>query len=181
MLQRASEVVGKGSAEFATVKGIFSTLYDTNAGYRYLSRLRNVMAHDSMDAVSLRAKQSLVDGVGLVTKFEVGIDRTRVAGSKQMGPVRDEIVGLRVNPDLLELAEQITEPLAVGNRKIEAILYSDLAAAHESVVEFDSLYGGRQGVRALVNDFSPTSGSQPPSYTPWSQQVIEYSRRASHI
>jgi hypothetical protein len=179
MLQKTSVMFGKGSAEFASVKAIFSALYDDHAGYRFLCRLRNIMAHDSMDAVSVRAKQSLVGGTRLVTNFEVGIERARVARCKQIGPVRDEIVELSGNPDLLELADQITEPVAVANRQIEAILYTDLAAAYETVVEFDEIFGGREGVRALVNSVDDAVKVQFPTYSPWSQQVIDYARSQS--
>lgn len=176
MLQRTSATHGKSSDTYKQVKRYFSEIYDGYAGYRFLCRLRNVMVHDSMEAVAVSAKRTLIDG-HIRTKFHATIDRAFVAQSEMTEEVKTEIVGLSQNPDMLVLAGEITAPLADVNTEVETLLYANMATAYQAVAEFDDLFGGRPGLRAIVN--SPDDGPGPhiPAYIPWSQQVIDLARQ----
>ncbi len=177
MLQRTSSTHGKSSGEYAEVKKIFSNLYDGYAGYRFLCRLRNVMVHDSIEAVAVSAKRTLIGGSRVQTRFHATIDRAFVSQSEMTKVVKAEIVGRRENPDILVLADEITAPLADANTKIEKFLYVNMSTTYRAVAEFDDLFEGKPGLRAICN--SPDDGPGPyvPGYTPWSQQVIELARK----
>ncbi|OBB80832.1 hypothetical protein A5760_18245 [Mycobacterium colombiense] len=55
-LEEAAHKFTKDSGEYRAVKAIFSELYDDYFGYRYLARLRNVLIHDTMMAISLEVE-----------------------------------------------------------------------------------------------------------------------------
>ena len=55
-LDEVCDKYGHDSEQHLKVKRIFNALYDDYFGYRYLYRLRNIMVHDTMEAVSLTSK-----------------------------------------------------------------------------------------------------------------------------
>lgn len=180
LLQRTSAAHGKSGDSHAQVKGIFNRIYDDHPSYRFMCRLRNVMVHDSMEAVSVSAKRTLVGGQ-VQTKVDVTIDRAFIALSDMTEQVKAEIVGLKENPSVLALADAVAGPLATANNQVEAVLYADTSAAYQAVVEFDDLFGGKPGLRAMAVD--PDGAPRPhiPRYTPWSQQVIDFARQQVEV
>ncbi|GAS98575.1 uncharacterized protein RMCC_5540 [Mycolicibacterium canariasense] len=176
MLRRIEKAYGEDSNTYSQVAGQFHDLYDGYAGYRFLCRLRNVMVHESMEAVTAAVKQILVGG-HIQSRFRVTIDRSFIAQSDMKKAVKTEIVGLRENPDLLELADAITEPLTTVNTAIETLLLDNMSSAFQAVAEFDDLFGGRPGLRAIANSPDDGPGPHVPAYMPWSQQVIDIARR----
>ncbi|MFV9633935.1 hypothetical protein [Mycobacterium neumannii] len=175
MLRRIEKAYGLGSATHSQVEADFHGLYDGYAGYRFLCRLRNVMVHESIEAVTVAVKQILVGG-RIQSRFHVTIDRSFIAQSEMKNAVKAEIVGLRRNPDLLDLADEITEPLATVNTSIEALLFESMSSAYQAVVEFDDLFGGRSGLRAIANSPDDGPGPHVPGWMPWSKQVIDLAR-----
>ncbi|MGH3724612.1 MAG: hypothetical protein ACRDUS_10880 [Mycobacterium sp.] len=175
MLRRIENAYGPGSAEYNQVADQFHGLYDGYAGYRFLCRLRNVMVHESMEAVTAAVKQILVSG-HIQSRFRVTIDRSFIAQSEMKRAVKAEIVGLSENPDLLDLADEITESLAAVNTTIETLLLDSMSTAYQAVVEFDDLFGGKPGLRAITNSPDDGPGPHVPSYMPWSQQVVDLAR-----
>lgn len=176
MLRRMKKAYGPESATYSQVEDQFHGLYDGYAGYRFLCRLRNVMVHESMEAVTAAVKQISVGG-HIQSRFRVTIDRSFIAQSEMKKEVKAEIAGCSENPSLLELADEITAPLATVNAAVETLLWDKMSPAYQAVAEFDDLFGGRPGLRAIVN--SPDDGTGPhiPAYAPWSQQVIELARQ----
>lgn len=175
MLRRIEKAYGPGSALYKQVEDDFHELYDGYAGYRFLCRLRNVMVHESMEAVTAAVNQILVGG-HIQSRFRVTIDRSFIAQSEMKKAVKAEIVGLSENPDLLDLADEITEPLATVNTTIETLLLDSMSSAYQAVAEFDDLFGGRPGLRAIANSPDDGPGPHVPAYMPWSQQVIDLAR-----
>jgi hypothetical protein len=175
MLRRIEKAYGEESPEYSEVKGDFNGLYDGFAGYRFLYDLRNVMVHESMEAVTAAVNQLLVGGK-VQSNWIVTVDRSFVAQSDMKKPAKTQIVALSQNPSLLDLADEITEPLAAVNKAIETKLLDSISPAYQAVVEFDDMFGGKPGLRAIAN--SPGNGPKPhiPAYTPWSQQVIDLAR-----
>lgn len=176
MLRRIEKAYGTGCAIYSQVEDDFHGLYDGYAGYRFLCRLRNVMVHESMEAVTAAVKQILVGG-HIQSRFRVTIDRSFIAQSEMKKAVKAEIVGRSENPDLLDLADEITEPLATVNTTIETLLLDSMSSAYQAVAEFDDLFGGRPGLRAIANSPGDGPGPHVPAYMPWSQQVIDLARQ----
>jgi hypothetical protein len=176
MLRRIEKAYGTGSAIYSQVEDDFHGLYDGYAGYRFLCRLRNVMVHESMEAVTAAVKQILVGG-HIQSRFRVTIDRSFIAQAEMKKAVKAEIVGRSENPDLLDLADEITEPLATVNTTIETLLLDSMSSAYQAVAEFDDLFGGRPGLRAIANSPGDGPGPHVPAYMPWSQQVIDLARQ----
>lgn len=176
MLRRIEKAYGPGSATYSQVDEQFHGLYDSYSGYRFLCRLRNVMVHESMEAVTAAVKQISVGG-HIQSRFRVTIDRSFIAQSEMKKAVKTEIVGRSENPDLLDLADEIAAPLGTVNTAIETLLWDSMSSAYQAIAEFDDLFGGRPGLRAIAN--SPDDGPGPhiPGYMPWSQQVIDLARQ----
>lgn len=175
MLRRIEKAYGEDSTTYSQVAGQFHELYDGYPGYRFLCRLRNVMVHESMEAVTAAVKRISVGG-HIQSRFRVTIDRSFIAQSDMKKAVKAEIVALRENPDLLDLADAITEPLATVNTAIETLLLDNMSSAFQAVAEFDDLFGGRPGLRAIANSPDDGPGPHVPAYMPWSQQVIDIAR-----
>lgn len=175
MLRRIEKAYGGKTPEYVQAKGDFGGLYDGYAGYRFLYDLRNVMVHESMEAVTAVVKQLLVDGEVRST-WAVTVDRSFIAQSDMKQPAKAQIVALTQNPNLLDLADEITQPLATVNEVVEIKLLESMSSAYQAVVEFDDMFGGKPGLRAIAN--SPYGGLGPhiPAYTPWSPQVIDLAR-----
>lgn len=131
------------------MKADFSGLYDGYAGYRFMCRLRNVMVYESMEAVTAAVTQLLVGG-HVQSRFHVTIDRSFIAQSDMKKAVKAEIVGLSENPDLLDLADQIAEPLATVNTTIETLLLDGLSSAYQAVVECPSPCSSSRMLRAIL-------------------------------
>lgn len=174
-LRRIEKAYGTGSPTYDQVEADFHGLYDNYPGYRFLCRLRNVMVHESMEAVTAAVKQILVGG-HVQSRFHVTIDRSFIAQSEMKRAVKVQIVGLSENPDLLHLADEIAKPLATVNTNIETLLLDGLSWAYEAVVEFDDMFGGKPGLRAIANSPDDGPGPHVPAYMPWSQQVIDLAR-----
>lgn len=133
------------------------------------------MVHESMEAVTAAVKQILVGG-HVQSRFHVTIDRSFIAQSEMKKAVKAQIVGLSENPDLLYLADEIVKPLATVNTNIETLLLDGLSWAYEAVAEFDDMFGGKPGLRAIANSPDDGPGPHVPAYMPWSQQVIDLAR-----
>ncbi|WP_163744876.1 hypothetical protein [Mycolicibacterium madagascariense] len=176
MLRRIEKAYGAKSPEYSQAKSDFHGLYDGFAGYRFLYDLRNVMVHESMEAVTAAVNQLLVGGK-VQSTWIVTVDRSFVAQSDMKKPAKTDIVALSQNPSLLDLAEEITEPLATVNKAIETKLLDSMSPACQAVAEFDDMFAGKPGLRAIANAPGAVPGPHIPAYTPWSQQVIELARR----
>ncbi|AFM20201.1 hypothetical protein Mycch_5536 (plasmid) [Mycolicibacterium chubuense NBB4] len=175
MLRRIEKAYGAESPQYSQVRSDFHGLYDGFAGYRFLYDLRNVMVHESMEAITAAVKQLLVGGK-VQSKWIVTIDRSFVAQSDMKKPANTQIVALGQNPSLLDLADEITQPLANVNTAIETKLLDNMSSAYQAVAEFDDMFGGKPGLRAIVNSPGDGPGPHIPAYTPWSQQVIDLAR-----
>jgi hypothetical protein len=169
---------GTNSHAHEKAKQIFGTLYDDYRGYRYLYGLRNVMVHDSMDAIAVNAEAAR-DGNGqTVAVYDLLIDRFVMAESQKGNrKLKAEFAELDENPSLLELLTEIARPLVDANRRLRDIVYPDLTEACQTVVEFDDLFEGRPGTRALVHQQSPEM--RPGfriSYTGFPPEAIHFAR-----
>ncbi|MBU8841276.1 hypothetical protein [Mycolicibacterium goodii] len=175
VLRRIEKAYGAESPAYSEIKHKFHGLYDGYAGYRFLYDLRNVMVHESMEAVTAAVKQLLVGGQ-VQSNWIVTIDRSFVAQSDMKKPAKTEIMALTENPSLLDLADEIAQPLAAVNEASEAKLLDSMSSAYQAVAEFDDMFGGKPGLRAIATSPDDRPGPHIPAYTPWSQQVIDLAR-----
>jgi hypothetical protein len=169
---------GTNSEAHVKAKATFGKLFDHYRGYRYLYGLRNVMVHDSMDAIALSAEVTGGDNGQAVAMYDLLIDRSVMAESSRLNRnLRAEFAALDENPSLLELLSEVAQPLVDANRKLREIVHPDLTLACQTVIDFDDLFGEQPGTRALVHEQSPQlrPGFRI-SYTGFPPEVIHFAR-----
>ncbi|MGN7779297.1 hypothetical protein ACTJJE_07230 [Mycolicibacterium sp. 22603] len=159
-------------------KDVFGNLYDNHRGYRYLYGLRNVMVHDSMDAVSIEASAARATTGQPIAVYDLYIDRSLMTASTKLNRnLRNEFVTLEEDPSVLELLAEVAQPLVDANRSLRDIVHPDLTEACRTIIEFDDLFEQRPGTRALVHEQSPEliAGFRF-SYTSIAADVIGFAR-----
>jgi hypothetical protein len=174
--QEICEQHGKDSEPHREAKTIFGELFDTYPGYRYMYGLKNVMAHDAMDAIALSATAILDENQQPLAMWDLMLDRSVMSKSPKLNAaLKAEFASLTANPSVPELFVQIAEPMKEANRKLLGILHPDLSAACQIVVEFDALFEGKTGTRALAHNRSPElrPGMQV-GFTSWPNQLIKF-------
>jgi len=176
--QDVCERHGTNSDAHEKAKAIFGKLYDNYPAYRYLYRLRNVMVHDSMDAIALTAEAARDRNGQTLAVYDLLIDRSVMAGSAKLNRnLREEFAALDENPSLLQLLPEAVQPLVDANRKLREIVHPDLTQSCQSVIEFDDLFEERPGTRALVHRQSPeVKPGFRFSYTGFPPEVIHFAR-----
>lgn len=175
--QLASELHRGNEQVRAAIKSVFSDLYDANRGYRLLYRLRNLMAHHTMEVVALTARALWVKD-HVESRFSLRIDRrVAVQSTKLNTEVRKELEEMLHDPDIIDLLEEVWLPLSGANRQLYGILYPDLRRYCEAVLEFESLFRGRVGTRALVRNWDPDTPGERPSYTAWAPEIFVFAAR----
>ncbi|SKF21640.1 Uncharacterised protein [Mycobacteroides abscessus subsp. massiliense] len=169
---------GTNSQPHQDAKKIFAGLYDNHRGYRYLYGLRNVMVHDSMDAISISATATRKGAGQPVAMYDLHIDRTLMTESAKLNRnLRKEFAALDEDPSILEVLAEIAQPLVDANRELRQIMHPDLTEACSTIIEFDELFDQRPGTRALVHEQSPEliAGFRF-SYTSIAPDVIGFAR-----
>ena len=101
------QTYGKESAERDEVKKKLSQLYDSSLPYRVSNHLRNALIHGSpSELLSTKLRASLTDGGGIVSTVEVRLSREGFRKHAQNAAVRNEVVAL---PEELELISTVTD------------------------------------------------------------------------
>lgn len=176
--QEICEKHGTDGDAHKAAKAIFGGLHDTYPGYRYMYALRNVMIHDAMDAIALSATAQLDENDRPIAMWDLKLDRKFLSQSQKLNATkRAEFASLTENPNLWDLLTQIAQPMSDANAKLLTILHPDLADVCQTAVEFDGLFGGRFGIRALAHRQSPDlrAGMQI-GLTAWPNELIQFAK-----
>ncbi|MDT5057257.1 MAG: hypothetical protein QOE52_3722 [Mycobacterium sp.] len=110
--------------------------------------------------------------------WDLKLDRNFLSQSKRLNEAkRAEFASLTENPSLPELFAQIAKPMVEANTKLLSLIHPDLGDICQAAIEFDELFGGRVGSRALVHSQSPElrAGMQIGFFT-WSNELIRFAR-----
>jgi hypothetical protein len=147
---------GEDSPEHIKMKTLFGELYDDCFGYRYLYKLRNALVHYSMLALSLKGEARAHQGQTLAM-FDVSMDRSVLLDMKGHlnAKLKTELRGLPGDPSVYQMAGEATSLLAELNKKIVAILNPEIDELCSVIREYDAIYEGRLGVRAIGHQQSP--------------------------
>lgn len=177
--RRIRNDLGAGSEADKAATAIFGQLYDDYPGYRYIYSLRNVMVHDAMDAIGLAANTSLGEGGEVIGVWTISLNRLILSKSQKLkSAMRAEFAALNKNPNLQELFMQIANPMADANAELLSIMYPDLTESCAIVLEFDALFGGQVGIRALAEGVIPDSDDELKlGIMAWSNEVLEFARQ----
>jgi hypothetical protein len=176
--QLASDLHANDETVLASIEKVFKDVFDTNRGYRLLHSLRNVMTHYTMEAVTVSGRALQVADGRMEARFNLRIDRGVAARSKKINKVvKAEFERMQDDPDVLELLDELHSPLYRADQRISALLYPDMRQTCETIVEFDNLFKGAPGIRALVSDWNPGVRGQRPSWTAWAPQLFEFAHR----
>lgn len=143
------------SPEHAAMKTAFATLYDTCFGYRFLYKLRNAMIHYTMFACGVGAESHRYEGQNLHW-FELTLDRSVMLEQKSFlnAELRRELEELDEDPDIVEMMSEAFRELIKTNRRVVEILHPNIDEICATVVEFDNLFGGQDGVRCISRNRS---------------------------
>jgi len=167
----------KDGPEHQAAKAIFGALYDDYFGYRYLYKLRNVMIHETMLAVAMTAEAYANNG-NPVALVELNMDRGALIESDNINAaLKAELAAKPGDPSIIQMMAEIHRAVRKANRMLLTILYPDLTPVCETVLEFDELFEGRDGVRGLIHQQSPElSAPLTTGFTPWAGQVVLFAR-----
>lgn len=148
---------GDGSDEHRDLQRLFSGAYDGELGYRLLYRLRNVLVHHSLGAVSVRFSQredTRPSGVIIhSTTVRFALDRAVFLRAKKgvSATIEHELNNLSEDPDVLELADAATSALLAVHAQAFGLIYPTLGADTAKIRELDRLFPpAEQGDRALA-------------------------------
>ncbi|MDT7764500.1 MAG: hypothetical protein QOC63_3920 [Mycobacterium sp.] len=176
--QEICEKHGTNSEAHQAAKTVFGEVYDAYPGYRYMYALRNVMVHDAMDAIALESTTALDTNRQPIGMWDLQLDREFLSQSKRVNErMKAEFASLTENPSLPALFFEIAQPMADANVELLTILHPDLTDVCRNVMEFDELFGGRPGTRALAHNVSPElkAGMQI-GYSSWPNEMIAFAR-----
>lgn len=168
---------GKESEQFEEVRKIFDNLYDDYFGYRFLARLRNVLIHDTMLAVSLEAEAHANKG-NPIAVIELNMDRSALIESDKINPtLTAELEAKPGDPSIIQMLMEVIRPMRRAHRKLLRILNPDLTSVCETIVEFDQIFEGESGVRGLVHKQSPVlKPGFKTGFVPWAGQIVLFAR-----
>lgn len=170
---------GDGSKVHNKIRRAFNRLYERSPEYRILWHLRNTMVHHALDVVSINAT-GFIDGNA--TPQAISYPRVNLQAIAELNPkiseaMKKELLGRRHDPLVLELVGKAMPLVQETNRRVVKLLNPDLDEVCATVREFDSLFGGRDGVRCLTSEHS--TNEPPPlriSYSTWSGDVVMFAR-----
>jgi hypothetical protein len=143
------------SPERAAMKAAFATLYDNCFGYRFLYRLRHAMIHYTMFACRVGAESQRYEDENYHF-FELTLNRSIMLEQRSFlnATLRRELKELEEDPDIVEMMTDAFRELIKANRRVVEILHPNIGELCATVVEFDNLFGGQDGVRAISRNRS---------------------------
>ncbi|WP_152531200.1 hypothetical protein [Mycobacterium sp. UM_CSW] len=167
----------KDGPEHQAAKGIFGSLYDDYFGYRYLYKLRNVMIHGTIRAVSISLEAYANKGNPFAF-IDLTMDRDSLIKSDKINAtLKAELASKPGDPSIMQMAMEFHKALRKANRQLLTILHPDLTDVCNTVLEFDSLFEGQDGVRGLISQKSPELRAPfTTGFTPWAGDVIMFAR-----
>jgi hypothetical protein len=175
--EEISEKFEKNGPEHQAAKDVFGALYDDYFGYRYLYKLRNLMIHDTMFAVSITGDAYANKGnpVGLV---ELNMDRDVFLDSDKINAtLKAELASKPGDPSIIQMVMEIHRAMRNANRKLLTIIHPDLTSVCETIVEFDKLFEGRDGTRGLISQASPELRAPfTTGFVPWAGDIVMFAR-----
>jgi hypothetical protein len=113
------------------------------------------MVHCSMFAVRVGAESHRHEEQ-VLHWFELSMVRSILFEQRSfLNPtLRSELEGLSEDPDIVEMmTEAFREPIP-ANRRVVEILHPEIGEICATVVEFDNLFGGQDGVRTISRNRS---------------------------
>jgi hypothetical protein len=136
-LALAKRRAGDQQSLVAQVRNEFSRTYDGSASYRLIYELRNVLVHGSTRSVGLGAKLSLEsDDQRSVTLSAVLLRDVFLEQLHKSKPVlRQELLRLDEDPDLLTIVELAARELWLLNVRLKPLMFPTLAGALKRLSE----------------------------------------------
>jgi hypothetical protein len=167
----------KDGPEHQAAKEIFGALYDDYFGYRYLYRLRNVMIHSTIRAVSITV-QAFANRGNPFAFVDLTMARDELIKSDKINAtLKAELSSKPGDPSIIQMAMEIHRAMRRANRRLLAILHPDLTDVCSTILEFDSLFEGRDGVRGLISQQSPELRAPfSTGFSEWAGDVIVFAR-----
>jgi hypothetical protein len=165
------------SSSFRAARAIFDALYDDYFGYRYLYKLRNVMIHETIAAVGISAEAHANDGNPFAF-IDLTMDRSTLCDSDKINAtLKAELATKPGDPSIIQMTLEIYRAMQTANRQLLAFIHPDLTEVCNTILEFDELFEGRDGVRGLINQKSPELRAPfTTGFTPWAGDVIMFAR-----
>ena len=171
---------GKTSDEYQAAKDIFGALYDDFFGYRYLYKLRNVMIHETIQAVGISVEAYANKGNPFAV-VDLTMDRSALIESSKIGAaLKSELSSKPGDPSVIQMAMEIHRAMRGANRRLLALIHPDLTEVCDTIREFDGLFEGQNGTRGLIHQMSPELRAPfTTGFVPWAGDVIMFARNYS--
>lgn len=148
-LNQVQKNFGKESDEWLKAQDSYHKLFDTNFGYRFLMKLRNIMHHDTMDVLNISG-HAVANGDVRKGIADVRLVRQPfIESSHCKQALKSELNGLPENPMATELMLQTLIGLRMVTRHLRKLVEPNLEEHCQTMRIFEELFGGKRGQRML--------------------------------
>lgn len=149
-LYRIESNFGKSSPEFKAARDAYSKLFDENFGYRYISKLRNIIHHDTIDFLSANIHAELTPE-GPIGLADFRVERSVFLESSHCNQkLKNELEAMTEDPSMLEMALQATLGLRIITRNVRPLIDPEIETHCENVRNFEFLFQGNVGQRMIA-------------------------------
>ena len=177
----ASEVehlYGKNSTQHVAVKKAFSDLYDRSLSYRIVYGFRNAIVHSSRRLVSTYASSQLVivpnGDEHIESEAKLRLIREAFSTTKPNAKLRDEVMALTEDPELLEACRDAWAATKAVQAGIDPILYSARNGAVQTLWEYVVETAALGGYGPYFNSVQMPDPSVGMQMVPISHSIIKY-------
>ncbi|MDM4141922.1 MULTISPECIES: hypothetical protein [Mycobacterium] len=174
-IRSARRTLGLDRSEVDKIKALFAELKETSFDYRWLEALRDALQHGDIDAFKWRFSIS-IDAEPAVT---ITMDRAFMLefhNDNRTKPwlKRRELEELDSDPNVLDMIKGVQPLMGALQKKLDAVLYSNVAEDAATVKELIGRFDGREGMYFLQTGPGFTRRKLAPPQMPLEPHVLNF-------
>lgn len=174
------KIHGEGSKPHRQITTIFNRLFEKSPEYRILYHTRNTMVHCTMETVAISATTFLSEDGSTKAVTLPAIDLSAIIdlNNEISEKYKDELREMEPRPLVMNLINESMPLVVDANERILRRMHPNIDESCSIIVEFDSLFEGREGQRLMTLERS--TNPPPPltwSHQAWASNVIEYAKK----
>lgn len=174
------KIHGDGSKQHRQIKTIFNRLFEKSPEYRILYHTRNTMVHCTMETVAIEARAFIAEDGSTKALTLPAIDLSAIIelNDEINEKYKDELRNMEPRPLVMNLISASMPLVVDANERILRRMHPNIDESCSIIVEFDSLFEGRDGARLMTLERS--TNPPPPltwSHQAWASNVIEYAKK----
>jgi len=149
-IRAARKTFGRNTPEVQAVQALFNDLKVTSFEYRWLEELRDALQHGDINAFKydFTARLHGEPAANVYMDREYMLEFTRQARNKPWLN-RSELEGMTSDPSVLDMIKAIQPEMVELQKKLDKILYPNVAEDAATLKELIGRFEGRQGLYAM--------------------------------